>query len=181
MDASNDIDFRPDRTLADGEVVTGPGWTIEAVTTPGHTANHMAFALKEADLLFSGDHVMAWSTPVVAPPDGAMSDYMASLQKLARRSEPVYLPGHGGAVREAPRFVQYYIRHRQHREAAILRRLAQGEADIPTLVRGIYVGLDPRLMKAAGLSVLAHLEDLVARGLVTTEGEPSSEGRYRLG
>ena len=109
MDASNDIDFRPDRALADGEVVTGPGWTIEAVTTPGHTANHMAFALKEADLLFSGDHVMAWSTPVVAPPDGAMSDYMASLQKLTRRTEPVYLPGHGGAVREAPRFVQYYI------------------------------------------------------------------------
>ena len=180
MDASNDIDFRPDRALADGEVVTGPGWTIEAVTTPGHTANHMAFALKEADLLFSGDHVMAWSTSVVAPPDGAMGDYMASLQKLARRTEPVYLPGHGGAVREAPRFVQYYIRHRQDREAAILRRLAQGEADIPTLVRGIYVGLDPRLVKAAGLSVLAHLEELVTRGLVTTEGEPSSEGRYRL-
>src|SRR6266542_2736572 len=112
MDASNDTEFRPDRTLADGEVVTGPSWTIEAVTTPGHTANHMAFALREADLLFSGDHVMAWSTPVVAPPDGAMSDYMASLQKLARRAEPIYLPGHGGAVREAPRFVQHYIRHR---------------------------------------------------------------------
>src|ERR1700751_1122430 len=176
MDASNAIDFRPDRTLADGEVVAGLGWTIEAVTTPGHTANHMAFALKEADLLFSGDHVMAWSTPVVAPPVGAMSDYMASLPKLARRSEPVYLPAHGGAVREAPRFVQYYIRHRQHREAAILRRLAQGEVDIPTLVRGIYVGLDPRLVKAAGLSVLAHLEDLVTRGLVTTEASPRARG-----
>src|SRR6266403_3619846 len=181
MDASNDVDFRPDRTLADGEVVTGPGWTIEAVTTPGHTANHMAFALQEADLLFSGDHVMAWSTPVVAPPDGAMSDYMASLRKLARRSERIYLPGHGGMVREAPSFVQHYIRHRQGREASILHRLGKGEADIPTIVRGIYVGLDPRLVKAAGLSVLAHLEDLVARGLVTTEGEPSSEGRYRLG
>ena len=181
LDASADLGFRPDVALVDGETVHGQGWTLEAVTTPGHTANHMAFALREADLLFSGDHVMAWSTPVVAPPDGAMSDYMASLQKLARRTEPVYLPGHGGAVREAPRFVQYYIRHRQDREAAILRRLAQGEADIPTLVRGIYVGLDPRLVKAAGLSVLAHLEDLVTRGLVTTEGEPSSEGRYRLG
>src|SRR5499427_2208494 len=181
LDASADTDFRPDVAVPDGEVIAGDGWTIEALTTPGHTANHMAFALKEADLIFSGDHVMAWSTPVVAPPDGTMSDYMASLQKLARRSEPVYLPGHGGAVREAPRFVQYYIRHRQDREAAILRRLAQGEADIPTLVRGMYVGLDPRLVKAAGLSVLAHLEDLVARGLVTTEGEPSSEGRYRLG
>jgi glyoxylase-like metal-dependent hydrolase (beta-lactamase superfamily II) len=105
---------------------------------------------------------------------------MASLQKLARRSEPVYLPGHGGAVREAPRFVQHYIRHRRVREASVLRRLAKGEADIPTLVRAIYLGLDPRLVKAAGLSVLAHLEDLVARGLVATEGEPSIEGRYRL-
>jgi glyoxylase-like metal-dependent hydrolase (beta-lactamase superfamily II) len=130
--------------------------------------------------MFSGDHVMAWATPVVAPPDGAMSDYMASLQKLARRSEPVYLPGHGGAVREAPRFVQHYIRHRLSREASVLHRLAKGEADIPTLVRAIYLGLDPRLVKAAGLSVLAHLEDLVARGLVATEGEPSIEGRYRL-
>jgi glyoxylase-like metal-dependent hydrolase (beta-lactamase superfamily II) len=180
LDASNDTDFRPDRSLHDGEVIAGPGWTIEAVATPGHTANHMAFALKEADLLFSGDHVMAWSTPVVAPPDGAMSDYMDSLQKLARRSEPVYLPGHGGAVRNAPRFVAHYIRHRQAREASILHRLAKGEADIPTLVRAIYIGLDPRLVKAAGLSVLAHLEDLVTRGLVVTEGEPSIAGRYRL-
>lgn len=181
LDASNDMEFRPDRTLADGEVVASAGWTIEAVTTPGHTANHMAFAFKEANVLFSGDHVMAWATPVVAPPDGAMSDYMASLQKLARRSEPVYLPGHGGAVREAPRFVQHYVRHRQAREASILHRLAKGEADIPTLVRSIYIGLDPRLVKAAGLSVLAHLEDLVARGLVATNGQPSIDGRYRLG
>jgi glyoxylase-like metal-dependent hydrolase (beta-lactamase superfamily II) len=180
LDASNDTDFRPDRALRDGEVIAGPGWTIEAVATPGHTANHMAFAFKEADLLFSGDHVMAWSTPVVAPPDGAMSDYMASLQKLARRSEPVYLPGHGDAVRDAPRFVAHYIRHRQAREASILHRLTKGEADIPTLVRAIYIGLDPRLVKAAGLSVLAHLEDLVTRGLVVTEGEPSIAGRYRL-
>jgi glyoxylase-like metal-dependent hydrolase (beta-lactamase superfamily II) len=180
LDASNDTEFRPDRALADGEVVAGRGFTIEAVATPGHAANHMAFAFKEANLLFSGDHVMAWSTPVVAPPDGAMSDYMASLQKLARRSEQIYLPGHGGAVREAPRFVQHYIRHRQGREAAILHRLAKGETDIPSLVRAIYIGLDPRLVKAAGLSVLAHLEDLVARGLVTTEGQPAIAGHYRL-
>ena len=179
-ESSNDIDFRPDRALADGEVVTGAGWSIEAVATPGHTANHMAFAFKEADLLFSGDHVMAWSTPVVAPPDGSMSDYMASLDKLARRTEPVYLPGHGGAVREAPRFVQHYIRHRRGREDAILHRLGKGEADIPTLVRAIYIGLDPRLIPAAGRSVLAHLEDLAARGRVATEGPPSIDGRYRL-
>ena len=179
-EASNDTDFRPDRALADGEVVTGAGWTIEAVATPGHTANHMAFAFKEADLLFSGDHVMAWSTPVVAPPDGSMSDYMASLDKLARRTEPVYLPGHGGAVREAPRFVQHYIRHRRGREDAILHRLGKGEADIPTLVRAIYIGLDPRLVPAAGRSVLAHLEDLAARGRVATDGPLSIDGVYRL-
>jgi glyoxylase-like metal-dependent hydrolase (beta-lactamase superfamily II) len=180
LDASNDTEFRPDRALADGEVVSGRGFTIEAVATPGHTANHMAFALKEANLLFSGDHVMAWSTPVVAPPDGAMSDYMASLHKLARRSEQIYLPGHGGAVRDAPGFVQHYLKHRQGREMSILHRLAKGEADIPTLVRAIYIGLDPRLIRAAGLSVLAHLEDLVTRRLVATDGQPSIEGRYRL-
>jgi glyoxylase-like metal-dependent hydrolase (beta-lactamase superfamily II) len=180
LDASADLDFRPDIVLADGAIVSGAGWTIEAVTTPGHTANHMTYAFKESDLLFSGDHVMAWSTSIVAPPDGAMSDYMASLEKLARRSEPVYLPGHGGAVREAPRFVESYIRHRQGREVSILRRLAKGAADIPTLVRAIYIGIDPRLTGAAGLSVLAHLEDLVARGVVATEGTPSIGGTYRL-
>ena len=106
LDASADLDLRPDIALGDGEVVSGDGWTLEAVTTPGHTANHLAYALRESDLLFSGDHVMAWSTSIVAPPDGAMSDYMDSLAKLARRSEPIYLPGHGGLVREAPRFAR---------------------------------------------------------------------------
>src|SRR5277367_3273897 len=133
LDASADMDFRPDIALADGEVVSGDGWTLEAVTTPGHTANHMSFAFKEADLLFAGDHVMGWSTTIVAPPDGAMSDYMASLEKLARRREPIYPPGHGGLVRDAPRFVESYIRHRQGREASILRRLGKGHADIPAL------------------------------------------------
>src|SRR6516225_1198937 len=160
LDASNDLEFLPDVALGDGETVTGSGWTLQAVATPGHTANHMAYAFKEADLLFAGDHVMAWSTTIVAPPDGAMSDYMASLQKLARRSEPLYLSGHGAPVRDAPRYVQYLIRHRQAREASILHRLAKGGAD--------------------ALSVLAHLEELVARGAVATEGPPSLAGIYRL-
>jgi glyoxylase-like metal-dependent hydrolase (beta-lactamase superfamily II) len=180
LDASNDTDFRPDRQLADGDVVSGPGFTLEAIATPGHTANHMAFALREQNLVFSGDHVMGWSTSIVAPPDGAMSDYMASLGKLAGRNESVYLPGHGDVIRDAPRFVQSYIRHRQGREASILHRLGKGAADIPTLVRAIYIGLDPRLTRAAGLSVLAHLEDMVARGVVATEGLPSVAGTYRL-
>jgi glyoxylase-like metal-dependent hydrolase (beta-lactamase superfamily II) len=180
LDASNDIDFKPDRALADGEAVSGDGWTLEAITTPGHTANHMAYAFKEANLVFSGDHVMAWSTPVVSPPDGSMGDYMASLQKLAKRSEPIYFPGHGPAVRRAPRFVAAYILHRKAREASILNRLAKGESDIPSLVGAIYANLDPRLVKAAGMSVLAHLEDLVARGEAATNGPPSIAGRYRL-
>jgi glyoxylase-like metal-dependent hydrolase (beta-lactamase superfamily II) len=180
LDASNDLEFLPDVALGDGETVTGSGWTLQAVATPGHTANHMAYAFKEADLLFAGDHVMAWSTTIVAPPDGAMSDYMASLQKLARRSEPLYLSGHGAPVRDAPRYVQYLIRHRQAREASILHRLAKGAADIPTIVRAVYIGLDPRLVGAAALSVLAHLEELVARGAVATEGPPSLAGIYRL-
>jgi glyoxylase-like metal-dependent hydrolase (beta-lactamase superfamily II) len=180
LDASNDTDFRPDHALADGDVVSGRGFALEAITTPGHTANHMAFALHGQDLLFSGDHVMGWSTSIVAPPDGAMSDYMASLDKLARRTESLYLPGHGDVIREAPRFVASYIRHRQGREDSILHRLAKGAADIPTLVRAIYIGLDPRLTRAAGLSVLAHLEDMVARGTVATDGVPSVEGIYRL-
>jgi glyoxylase-like metal-dependent hydrolase (beta-lactamase superfamily II) len=180
LDASADRDFRPDVALKDGEIVTGNGWTIEAVATPGHTANHMAYAWKEKNLLFAGDHVMAWSTSIVAPPDGAMSDYMASLQKLARRAESIYLPGHGPAIKDAPRFVNYYILHRKAREASILHRLAKGETDIPTLVRAIYIGIDPRLTGAAGLSVLAHLEDLVARGLVETDGTPAIDGVYRL-
>jgi glyoxylase-like metal-dependent hydrolase (beta-lactamase superfamily II) len=180
LESSNDTDFKPDRALADGEVVRGDGWTIEAITTPGHTANHMAYAFHEAGIVLSGDHVMAWSTPVVSPPDGSMGDYMASLQKLAKRSEQVYFPGHGGAVRNAPRFDAAYILHRKAREASILNRLSKGETDIPDLVGSIYANLDPRLVKAAGMSVLAHLEDLVARGEAATNGPPSIAGRYRL-
>jgi glyoxylase-like metal-dependent hydrolase (beta-lactamase superfamily II) len=180
LDASADMEFRPDLVLKDGTVVDGTGWRLEGVATPGHTMNHMAFALHGTDFLFCGDHVMAWSTPVVAPPDGAMSDYMASLHKLKHRAETVYLPGHGDVVRDGPRLVGHYIRHRQGREASILRRLEKGAADIPTLVRAIYIGLDPRLIGAAGLSVLAHLEDLVARGRVASDGPPSISGIYRL-
>jgi len=116
----------------------------------------------------------------VAPPDGSMSDYMRSLRKLRARPERIYFPGHGGPVRNAPAFVDRYIAHRAGREAAILRALARGESDIPSLVRAIYIGLDPRLAGAAGLSVFAHLEDLVQRGVVATDGDPAVDGRYRI-
>jgi len=123
---------------------------------------------------------MGWATSIVAPPDGAMSDYVASLQKLAKRSETIYFPGHGPAIGDAGRFVNYYILHRKAREASILHRLAKGETDIPSIVRAIYIGIDPRLTGAAGLSVLAHMEDLVTRGLVETDGTPAIDGIYRL-
>jgi glyoxylase-like metal-dependent hydrolase (beta-lactamase superfamily II) len=180
MEAANDTDFRPDHAMADGDVASGDGFALEAVTTPGHTANHVAFALKGTDVMFSGDHVMGWSTTIVAPPDGAMTDYMDSLNKLTARAETLYLPGHGGAIREAPRFVAGLILPRKAREASILHRLAKGATDIATIVRAIYIGLDPRLTNAAGFSVLAHMEDLVARGEVATEGPPSINGVYRL-
>ena len=129
LDSSGDRDFKPDVALKDGEVVSGGGWTVEAVTTPGHTANHMAYAFKGNNALFAGDHVMGWATTGRAP-DGAMSDYMASLDKLAKRGEQIYFPGHGPAIRDAGRFVNYYILHRKAREASILHRLAKGETDI---------------------------------------------------
>src|SRR3954447_24763072 len=141
LEASNDTDFRPDRALADGEVVSGDGWTIEALATPGHTANHMVFALKQANLIFSGDHVIGWSTSIVAPPDGAMSDFMNSLHKLAVRPEATYLPGHGGEVRNAQKFVAAYIKHRHAREASILHRLAKGAGGIPTIAPAGYICL----------------------------------------
>lgn len=179
-ESGSDRDFVPDVTLKDGDVIAGDGWALEAVTTPGHTANHMAFAWPDRKLMFIGDHVMGWSTSIVAPPDGSMIDYMASLEKLAQRGESLYLPGHGAEIPDAVRFVKFLARHRRAREASILHRLGKGEADIPTMVRAIYIGIDPRLTSAAGYSVLAHLEDLVARGVVLTDGDPVIGGSYRL-
>lgn len=179
LDASGDRDFVPDVALTDGEVVSGSGWTVEAVFTPGHTANHMAFALREENALLSGDHVMAWSTSIVAPPDGSMGDYMASLDKLRARSEEIFWPGHGGPVREPAKFMRALAHHRKLREAAILRRIGMGDTQIADIVTAIYEGLDPRLKGAAGLSVFAHLEDLVAKGLVATDGAPTLTTAFR--
>jgi hydroxyacylglutathione hydrolase len=156
----------------------GEGWRIVAVATPGHAANHMAFALPAAGLVFSGDHVMGWSSSIVAPPDGSMADYMASLDRLAARPETRLLPGHGPAVEDAQARIAELRRHRLAREAAILGRLAAGDRTIPAIVAAVYRDVDPRLHGAAALSVLAHIEDLVARGLVAAEGPPGLAGRY---
>lgn len=180
MDASGDMAFRPALPMAHGDTLAGDGWTLEAIATPGHTANHLAFALKEEDLIFSGDHVMAWATSIVAPPDGAMGDYIRSLERLAVREEKIYLPGHGGPVHDAPAFVRDFIEHRHARENAILRALSREVSTIPDLVRGIYIGLDPKLVGAASLTVLAHLEHLVELGQVATEGASALDSQFRL-
>ncbi|GLK75228.1 MBL fold metallo-hydrolase [Methylopila jiangsuensis] len=180
LDASSDAAYRPDVELADGQAVEGDGWALVAVATPGHTANHLAFALPGAGALLSGDHVMAWSTSIVAPPDGAMAPYMASLRGLMAREEEIYLPGHGPRLDQARTFVRHLIGHRLMRETAILARLKEGERRAAQLVAELYRGLDPGLSGAAALSVFAHLEDLVARGLAETDGAPRLNGVYRL-
>jgi glyoxylase-like metal-dependent hydrolase (beta-lactamase superfamily II) len=172
--------FRPDIELRDGDVVEGPGWRLAAVHTPGHTSNHVCFALAEERVLFSGDHVMGWSTSVIAPPDGDMAAYMRSLDKLLARDDSVYWPTHGPAIPDPKPFVEAFIAHRHERADAILQRLAEGDDTIPAIVERVYVGLDPRLKGAAGRSVLAHLVELVERGKVAADGAPTLGARYRL-
>ncbi len=179
LNSAHDRGYSPDATLADGERWSGAGYTIEAVATPGHCSNHLCFALLDEGALFSGDHVMAWSTSVVAPPDGSMRAYMDSLDKVRARPETIYWPGHGGPVVEPQRYVRGLIHHRRQREASILNALAEGPQTIPALVARIYVGLNPSLTHAAGLSTLAHLEDLSERGRVVAEAV-GGERRFRL-
>jgi glyoxylase-like metal-dependent hydrolase (beta-lactamase superfamily II) len=181
LDAAADAEHRPDQVMAEGDAVTGPGWTLASIATPGHTANHLAFALPEEETLFSGDHVMAWSTTIVAPPDGSMAAYMASVEKLRGMEHALYRPGHGGPVSEPQRFLRGLVQHRRQREAAILGRLRAGDERIAEMVPPIYQGLPPALHGAAALSVLAQLEDLVARGLVNCdEAVPGLGSRYRV-
>ena len=170
-DESFDFGYRPDRILAEGERLAGAGWTLEAVATPGHTSNHLCLALPEENALFTGDHVMGWSTTVVAPPDGDMADYMASLDRLLARDDRVYYPAHGPAVEDPHAHVRRLIAHRHMRERQILGHLERGEGHIPAMVADMYSDIDPRLFPAAGRSVLAHLVDLERRGLVRQEGE----------
>ncbi len=166
-DAAFDAAYRPDRVLADGERLAGDGWTLEAVATPGHTSNHLCFALVEEQALFTGDHVMGWSTSVISPPDGDMADYMRSMQRLLEREDAVYYPAHGEPIDNPQRLVRGMMGHRKQREGQILRFLERnGDSVIPDMVAEMYKGVDPRLHPAAGRSVLAHLIDLDQRGIV---------------
>jgi glyoxylase-like metal-dependent hydrolase (beta-lactamase superfamily II) len=180
LDAAHDRDYAPDEILGDGAIFRGRGFTLATVATPGHCANHLCFALPEENALFSGDHVMAWSTSVVAPPDGAMRAYMNSLDKLKGRDEAIYWPGHGGPVLDPNRYVRALIHHRRQREASILNALEGGAKTIPEIVGKVYAGLDPELIRAAGMSTEAQLADLEDRGLVVAEGLAAASARYRL-
>ena len=168
-DASFDGDYAPDRVLADGEQVEVDGKPVIAVATPGHTSNHLCFAY--GDALLTGDHVMGWSTTVVVPPDGDMAQYMRSLDKLRARDDRVYYPAHGEPVTNPQRYVRHLMGHRMQREKQILKLVGEQSRPIPDIVANAYPGLDPRLVIAAGGSVLAHLVDLERRGLVEQQGE----------
>ncbi len=171
MEASFDTSYAPDRIMAEGDTVSADGWTLRAVATPGHTSNHVCFELPEAQALFTGDHVMGWSTTVVIPPDGDMSDYMASLEKLLARDDAIYFPAHGDPVTTPQRLVRGMLGHRKQREGQILRLLEDRPHSISQMVAAMYVGLDPRLVQGAGASVHAHLVDLDRRGRVAAEGD----------
>ncbi|WP_209346883.1 MBL fold metallo-hydrolase [Pontixanthobacter sp. CEM42] len=166
-DEAFDTTYEPDRVLEDGEQMTGPGWTLTAVHTPGHTSNHLCFALEESGALFTGDHVMGWSTSVVIPPDGDMGDYMKSLDKLYTREDSVYYAAHGAPITKPRQLVRGMIGHRRQRENQILRLLGEEATNIEKLVPLMYKNLDPRLTGAAGMSVKAHLIDLERRGIVS--------------
>ncbi len=173
--SSFDAGYLPDRVMAEGDLVAGKGWTLAAIATPGHSSQHLAFALPEAQdgagALFSGDHVMGWSTSIVSPPDGDMGEYMASLEKLQRRDDRVYYPGHGEAVDNPRRLVRGMIGHRRQREGQIVRLLTAGPASVAEMTARMYVGLAAPLVPAAERSVLAHLIDLEGRGRVVGQGE----------
>ncbi len=173
-------DFKPDLVLKDGDRLQGDGFSFLALHTPGHAPDHLCFALEGTKLFFSGDHVMGWNTSVVAPPEGSMSAYLGALERLMDRDDEIYFPGHGGRIFQPQRLVKAYMLHRRMREQSILECIRNGQATIPGIVAIIYRGLDPRLVKAASLSVAAHVEHLVERGLVRCEGPLLSPERLSV-
>jgi glyoxylase-like metal-dependent hydrolase (beta-lactamase superfamily II) len=180
MEAGHDHDFRPEVSLCGGGEVSGPGWSIEAIPTPGHTSNHICYALKEENCLFSGDHIMGWSTTVITPPDGDMTDYLKSLELIRARGFATIWPTHGPPIRAVTPFIDAYIEHRQERVDQILKALAAGPARIADLVPRLYADVDARLWPAAARSMLAAMIHLAREGRITADGEPGPDAAYRL-
>ncbi len=176
-----DNDFRPDETIGDGDTIAGAGWTLVAVHTPGHTSNHLCFALPEESALFTGDHVMGWSTSVIAPPDGNMAHYLASLRRLLERDDEVLWPTHGPPVREPRAFVAAFIAHREARERQILDCIRRGADTIPAMVRAIYADVPAALHAAAARMMLAHVEHMVDTGRIICDGPPHLDAVYEPG
>jgi glyoxylase-like metal-dependent hydrolase (beta-lactamase superfamily II) len=180
MEAGDDAGFKPDMEIEDGDVFTGPDWTLRALHTPGHTSNHVCYALEEEHTLFSGDHVMGWSTSVVSPPDGSMGDYIAQLERIRAMAFDIIRPTHGPAIEAPQPFLDAYIEHRRVRERQILAEMSAGKTDIRAMVESMYADVDKRLHPAAAHSVLAHMIHLVEKGAVTCSGAPGLETVYTL-
>jgi glyoxylase-like metal-dependent hydrolase (beta-lactamase superfamily II) len=184
LGSADDLRFMPDVKLKDGDIVSGPGWTLEAIFTPGHTANHTCFGLREENACFTGDHIMGWSTTVVSPPDGDMGDYMESLEKIRVRGFETLWPTHGEAVRGKDfvnTFITEYAAHRRAREAAIIEQMRRGRTNIPEMVSEMYADVDKRLHPAAAMSVLGHMIDLVRRGVARTpDSAPTTRSVFEL-
>ena len=180
LEAGDDLGFKPDVEICDGLKINGDGWTIEAIHTPGHTSNHMCYALHEENVLFSGDHIMGWSTSVVSPPDGHMGDYLNSLGRILDRNFDRIIPTHGPVIENAPEFVQAYIDHRLDREQQICEALSEGLTDITDIVLRLYTDIDKRLHPAAAHSVLAHIIHLRETGRIEGDGPDGLKTAYRL-
>ncbi len=180
-EAGSDFGFTPDVSVCGGgQQFTGPGWTLEALATPGHTSNHICYALTEENALFSGDHIMGWSTTVVSPPDGDMTDYMTSLDLVQSKGYATLWPTHGPPITDVVPFINAYAAHRRAREAQVLAAVSNGQGRIKDMVPVLYAAVDSRLHPAAARSVLGHMIDMVHRGIITTDGEPGLDSDYRL-
>ena len=180
MEAGHDHDFRPDVSLCGGGTIDGPGWSLEAIATPGHTSNHLCYALAEENACFTGDHIMGWSTTVITPPDGDMTDYLQSLEAIRARNFKTLWPTHGPPIREVAPFIDAYLAHRQERMDQILLALAAGPARIGDLVPRLYRDVDERLWPAAARSMLAAIIHLERGGDVEAGGPPGPQTVYRL-
>lgn len=180
LDAGNDSTFNPDVEIADGDKFSGPDWTLTALHMPGHTSNHICFALEEEQALFSGDHIMGWATSVVIPPDGHMGDYLNSLRRVLDLNFDIIYPTHGAPIDDVRPFVEAYIDHRLEREAQIIGALQSGTTEIGAIVRSLYQHVDPRLHPAAAMSVLSHLIHLRETGLVTGNQPDGLKTQYAL-